>query len=54
MGLGCGTPTNFMPADVAQTAQRVTITPAFMGWGQKRMITKAGKELTLKLEQRKC
>ena len=32
-GLGCGTPTSFMPAAAARTAQGTTITPAFMGWG---------------------
>ena len=34
MGLGCETPTSFMPA-AARTAQVTTITPAFMGWGYK-------------------
>ena len=29
MGLGCGTPTSFMPADAAWTVQGLTITPEF-------------------------
>ena len=42
MGLGCGTPTRFMPAaaaatatDAARTAQAMTITPA-LGAGVKK------------------
>ena len=27
-------PTSFMPAPAARTVQGMTITPAFMGWGQ--------------------
>ena len=33
MGLGCGTPTIFMPTADTRTAQGKTITPAFMGLG---------------------
>ena len=34
MGLGCETPTRFIPtATAALTAQGTTITPAFIDWG---------------------
>ena len=32
-GLECGTSTSFKPPTATRTAQGMTITPAFMGWG---------------------